>query len=193
MNETLKTTKGKLLVMAMVLAAMLVALAATSKPAAAYTQSTSGKPGSVTNYKAQGSHLAVYCGIAGYNCYTPWVIAQGPVVYRSPASTGTQTIAVLYTFERWNGSGWVQAAQKSATRSLQAGYSKIQMPRGDYTPNGNGYFRVHTSIGWANSNDTVAFGQRHLFYTQVGDYSCNTNLPSKCNASNGWVQLQGAP
>lgn len=193
MMEAAKTTKGKLLMMAIVLAMVLVALAATSKPAAAYTHSRSGNPGGVDAYKAQGSHLAIYCGIAGYSCYTPWVIAQGPVVYRSSSSTGTQTITVLYTFERWNGSGWVRTAQKTATRYLYAGYSRVQMPRGDYTPNGNGYFRVHTTIAWANSNDTVVFGMRNLQYDQVGDYSCNTNLTSKCNASNGWVYLQGAP
>jgi hypothetical protein len=172
--------------MAMVLATMLVALAATSKPAAAYTATSEGRPGSMEAYKIQGSHYNS-CQSMGYECWTPWVTGTGPVVYRSPATTGTQNIAVGYQLYRWNGSSWVLQNTRIYHRTLSAGYSWIQMPRPDFLPNSGGYFRVVTGVSWANSSGQN-LGSKTLDYNQSGDYRCNTRFTSSCSSSD-WVYL----
>ena len=188
MNEAIKTTKGKILMMAVVLATMLVALAATSKPADAYTVTNSGRPGSVEAYKIQGTHFNS-CQSMGYECWTPWVTGTGPIVYRSPATTGNQAIVVVYDLYKWSNGSWTKQSTRNHTRTLSAGYSKIQMPRPDFLPNsGAGYFRVMTTVGWGNSSGQT-LGIKVLDYNESGDYSCNTRFTSACSSSD-WVYLK---
>ena len=158
-------------------------------PASAYTVSSRGSyPGSVTGYVVQGSHYDT-CPSTYYTCFTPWIVGSGPAVYRSPASTGNQTITVGYELQRWiDGHGWVTHGSRVHERTLYAGYSWLQMPRIDFLPNRGGHFRVIIGVAWGNYNDTVNFGVRKLTYNQWGDYTCNTRFP--CQNGGSWVWLR---
>ena len=189
MNEAVKTTKGKFLVMAVVLATMLVALAAASKPADAYTQATGGRAGSVTTYKIEGTHLNP-CAAMSYSCYAPYVRSAGPLVYRSPATTGKQLIGLQYELAKWNGSNWVVHSTKTYARYLQAGNSWIRMDGHEFQLNSPGYYRVKLSITWQTPTNQY-LGHRIRLSDQPGDYYCNTQWTDRCNASNGWLELNG--
>ena len=167
----------------------------TPDQASAYTYKNSGKPGRTpTVYKVQGTHLGVECGLpSGLKCYTSWLIADGPVVTRSPAFGGTQRVTVLYTFKRWNGNNFAPFYRASAVRYIGAGTSAIRLPYGDVLPNpNNGYFRVQINISWKNGSGSRYYGSKVLYFNQNRDYYCNTIFTSACSVGSGSVYLTGA-
>ena len=181
--------KGKILMTAIVLVTMLVALAATSKPAEAYNQyRIDGQPGGVTGYQIQGSHYNT-CQLTsvGDTCWTPWVYTDGPIVGRSPATTGNQAITVVYQLQRWNGNNWEDSAFQRHSRTLYAGYSRIQMPNINITKAQTGHFRVNIGTRWTSANGVV-LGNSILSYNQSGDYACRSNV-KPCSTGAGWVYL----
>lgn len=190
MTSKLKTG-GRFFSVIMIAIIMAGAGMATPKQASAYTHSTTGYwPGAVTGYQMLGSHYD-WCAHLGGGCWKPMVYGSGPLVYRSPATTGTQLIAVSYQLQRYNSSTlrWENFGQQTHQSYLYAGRSSIQMPRVEFLPHtGSGYFKVLIAVGWGNSDGTQTFGTRHLDYNQWGDYACNTRF--KCSAGTGWVWLR---
>lgn len=159
-------------------------------PASAYTTRNSGNPGRVTGYQVQGSHYDS-CTSPYYTCFTPWVVGHGPAVYRSPSSSGTQTITAVYQLQRYNGSYWVNYSSRVYTRYLQRGYSWMYLPRIDFLPNTAGSFRVVIGIAWSNQYDTVTFGAKKLVYNRSGDFICNTRFPCEAGAGYVWLRSPG--
>lgn len=188
MNTSIAPTAHRFARVLLVLLATVIALTVLqAAPASAYTTRSSGSPGRVTGYVVQGSHYDT-CPSPYYTCFTPWVVGTGPMVYRSPASRGTQLITAVYKLQRYDGSYWVDHSQRVHTRYLYAGYGRLRMPRVDFLPNSGGYFRVIIGVAWTNSADTASHGAKVLTYNQVGDYTCNTRFP--CDARNGYVWLR---
>ena len=176
---------------------MLLALVATvalgtlqAAPASAYTVRKNGSPGKVVGYQVQGSHWDT-CPTTAYSCFSPWVVGSGPVVYRSPASTGKQGIVAVYRLQRWNGSAWAHQADRTHVRYLPRGDNRLRMPRVDFLPNAAGYFRVIVGIAWGNADGTRSFGAKVLKYNQAGDYSCNTRFPCEAGAGYVWLRSPG--
>lgn len=181
----LPRTLIRVLLVAIVAALMLTVV--QTAPASAYTTRKSGAPGRVTVYQVQGSHYDV-CPSTYYSCFNPWVVATGPLVGRSPASSGAQRIGVVYNLQRWNGSSWVHQSQQTHVRIMDRGVNRLRMPRIDFLPNSAGHFRVTMVVGWANGRDTRGFGSRVYAFNQAADYTCNTRFP--CQVGAGWVWLR---
>lgn len=162
-----------------------------SAPASAYTWRNSGRPGRVVGYQVQGSHYNSCTFTTYYTCFTPWVVGTGPLVYRSPASSGTQKIAAVYQLQYHDGSNWVNQAQRIHTRYLRRGDNRLRMPRIDFLPNGGGYFRVVIGVAWSNYADTIGYGSKRLVYNQYGDFTCNTRFPCEAGAGYVWLRSPG--
>jgi hypothetical protein len=185
--RTLRT--ARLILALLVVATVMTTVRAT--PAAAYgTVSNGSHPGRVIVYQVQGSHYNSCVG-QSYTCFTPWVVGTGPMVYRSPASTGTQKIGVYYQLQRWTGSTWAVQSERTHAAFLHAGYDRIQMPRVDFLPNRGGYFRLVVVVAWNNANETRAFGSRSYIYNDRADYVCNTRFPCSVGAGNVWLRSPG--
>jgi hypothetical protein len=177
-----------LLLSALVVFAFAISLLPNT-PASAYSQSKEGRPGPVTAYRIQGSHYDVCPGQWYGPCFNPWVVGTGSVVYRSPASQGTQVISAVYRLQWWNGRSWVKLSDRSHQYYLYRGYSSIQMPRVDFLPTKGGYFRVKMGITWHYANTSQYLGGRVLKFFQRGDYVCNTSFTRFCSAGAGWVYI----
>lgn len=169
--------------------ALLVLGGFWAAPAAAYTQRLSGRPGRVIAYQVQGSHHQTpFCQPNGacFTYFQPWVVGTGPVVYRSRATSGRQTINAQYNLLRWNGSAWENWSQRNYSLTLRRGYSRLRLPRIDFLSTRAGYFQVRTAIQWVGPRRVL--GGRGIRYTQRGDYICNTRYP--CQAGAGWIWLR---
>ena len=170
------------------LATVLAALLGSSSTASAYQHvGVSGRPGAVQPYATQGTHLQVPCGAAGYyNCFAPGLFVQGPVVYRSPAATGTQYVYVRYTVHRWSAGSWVQETARNFSGTIGAGQSGVRLPTWNVLTT-VGHKRTTFSIGWAD-----AYGRTIATSAVVmngNDYACNTRFTLRCDAYNGSVAV----
>lgn len=179
---------GVLVAMSAILATALLLVVVAVTPAHAYHYGTQGRyPGNVSPGVVQGSHIDLCAGL-GYTCLKPWVYATGPVVYRSPASTGRQTVQVNYQLDRWNGSNWVVQSTKAYASYINPGYGSVRMPRVDFQPtSGRGYYRLGMAVAWGNSTGSVGYGSRALSFDEARDYVCNTRYA--CSVGAGWVYL----
>lgn len=172
-----------------VLTLVVVGLAGSASPAAAYTQITGGSyPGAVTSYQIKGSHY--WTGFA----WSPRIDIPGSLVYRSPASSGTQKIVVLHELYVWTGSSWSFVTRDANAAYLYAGYRSIWMPNVDFLPmQAARYFKVITAVAWSNPDGSRAFGSRAIDFNGF-DYGCQYNLGTRfvCTTGNGWVYLGAA-
>lgn len=173
---------------AALLAILLTTLLLSSPSASAYTHTTvSGRPGPVRPYQTLGTHLQVNCGAPGYvDCFGPGLTISGPVVFRSPASTGTQYVTVRYNVYRWTGAAWVYETSRDFSSTIYAGQTGAAMHT----------WQVHTTSGFKKTSFNVvwsnAYGQ--ILATSVvamngNDYACSTRFTFKCTAYNGWVAV----
>lgn len=169
-------------------AVLLTALLAWAPSASAYVHVTgSGNPGAVQAYRTLGTHLQVPCGAVGYyNCFAPGLTVSGPVVYRSPASTGTQYVKVRYTVFRWNGSGWYIETTRDFSGTINAGQTGVALPAWNVLTT-SGHKQTGFSIVW-----TDAYG-RALATSAVSmngnDYACSTRFTYRCSAHTGSVAV----
>jgi hypothetical protein len=160
-----------------------------STPAASAYQhnAVSGRPGSVRAYQTLGTHLQVPCGGYGYtNCFAPGLTVQGPVVYRSPASTSTQYVTVRYTVHRWNGVAWVYETSRDFYGPISTGQTGVALQTWKVLTT-SGYKKTSFSIVWSN-----AYGQ--ILATSAvamngNDYACSTRFTFKCTAYTGSVAV----
>ncbi len=162
---------------------LLVGLVATAlsfgftstEPAAAWQYSASlGSVGSATL-------PTIYAGDvyqAGVKYFTIYGNA-GPVVYRSPASTGTQHVRIKYTVERWNGGWTVLTSSSTMSGQINAGQSWVRFAAPYLLPNvTTGYFRVTYAIDWRNSAGTVV-GSTFAVPSVATDHVCGTVNPNR--------------
>ena len=165
-----------------------VALAALAPAAGAYTGNASGRPGGVTFERIQGTHFNTCTHTTAYTCFTPWIVGSGPIVSRSPAFGGTQSVGALYVLQVWNGAAWVTfGTLRRHTVYVSAAQPTARFPRVDFLPKRGGYFRVVIAVAWSTLGD-VSLGSRGARYDHNADYFCNTRFP--CSVGSGSVYLR---
>jgi hypothetical protein len=170
------------------LAIVLTTFLMSTPSASAYQHvAASGRPGSVRAYQTLGTHLQVNCGAYGYvNCYGPGLTISGPVVYRSPASTGTQYVTVRYTVLRWNGVAWVFETSRDFYSTIYTGQTGTALQTWDVHTT-SGYKRTTFSIVWTNPYGQILASSR--VDMNGNDYACRTRFTFKCTAYNGSVAV----
>ena len=108
------------------------------------------------------------------------------MVFRSPASTGTQYVTVRYTVHRWNGVAWVYETSRDFSGTIYKGQRGAAL-RTWQVHTTSGYKKTSFSIVWSN-----AYG-RILATSAVAmngyDYACSTRFTFKCTAYNGSVAV----
>lgn len=170
------------------LAAVLTVLLGSSSTASAYQHiGVSGRPGAAQAYATQGTHLQVLCGARGYyNCFAPGLFVQGPLVYRSPATTGAQNVHVRYGVHRWSAGSWVQENARDFSGTIGVGQSAVRLPTWNVLTT-VGHKRTIFSIVW-----TDAYGRTIATSAVVmngNDYACNTRFTLRCDVYNGSVAV----
>ena len=179
----MKTITRILLALITTLAALLVAPSAD-----AYTHSSTGSPGRVTAYRVQGTHYPVWTPYG--TSWSPGLRTPGPTVYRSPATTGAQTVVVIIQVKRWDGYAWRNVQQRTREYTIWTGQSGIRTGDWDLIPTAlnRGQWTVSMAIVWGRRSTGAGLGTRTIYMNQQGDYECATTF-STCYAGAGWVNV----
>jgi hypothetical protein len=120
-------------------------------------------------------------------------VSTGPVVYRSPATTGDQIILAAYGVEMWNGAGWVPFAYSPMgvlRLTIRANQSSVVFPNLYIQPPvmPAGYYRVTWSFVWGTTTG-AALGSTNVVSNLTTDHVCgSTNR--WCRAYVGYFQLR---
>jgi hypothetical protein len=165
-------------------AVVLATLSLTATSASAYTPTNTGRVGAVTVYRAAGTHMEACVG-CGY--YTPAINVPGPVVGRSPATSGAQNLVAIWQVQYWDGARWVQLVNKQLSFRINAGQSAIRLPQQAFILRQAGYLRVNLAFAWGTLAGTQ-LGSKVVEMNQQGDYTCATSMP--CQTGPGWVWLR---
>ena len=168
------------------LAIVLTAFFASSPSASAFTHTgVSGRPGPVQPYQTLGTHFQVACGAPGYtNCFAPGLKVQGPVVYRSPASAGTQYVTVRYSVYRWDGAAWYHETSRDFSGTIYTGQTGAALQTWDVLTTG-GLKRINFSVVWSNPYGQILASS--VVNMNGNDYACSTRFTFKCTAYNGSI------
>jgi len=155
-----------------VLALVVLFSALPAGKAYAWSYATpSGRPGAA-------SIPTIYVG----DLYMPWGSTQftlygstGPIAYRSPGSTGAQTVAAVYTVQKLVGSSWVTTATAGMfTGQIGATQSSYRFPTPYIQPvESRGYFRVTWTFVWHSSTGTY-LGGTNVVSNLATDHVCVT-------------------
>lgn len=172
---------------ASILALVLATFMAWIPSASAYQHvGVSGQPGSVQAFSTIGVHHKVVCPVAGWSpCYAPGLVVQGPDVYRSPASTGTQYVTAYYFVYHWDGGAWVETSSKAFSGTIATGQNGVALPDWSYLPRNGGYLATGFAIEWSDGSGRVL--ATSVIAMNGDDYSCTTRFPGKCTAFTGYV------
>ncbi len=120
-------------------------------------------------------------------------VSTGPVVYRSPASTGDQIVVAAYGVEMWNGSSWVPFAYSPTgvlSLPIKANQSAVVFPNLYIQPPvmPAGYYRVTWSFVWGTATG-APLGATNVVSNLATDHVCgSTNR--WCRAYAGFFQLR---
>jgi hypothetical protein len=173
-NKVTKVLESKLrrTFMVALLLVALFSLVPAGNAGAWYYAGTSGRAGAVaipTVYI-----LDTYMGSTVGNIYT---LASdiGPLAYRSPASTGTQVVGMIYQYEKWNGSAWVVSARSNmVTRQILTGQNSVRFPAVYMTPtDARGTFRITWTFVW-NTTTGANLGGTVINPSTINDHKCLT-------------------
>jgi hypothetical protein len=155
----------------------------TGKASAWAYDSWSLRPGAVSAPAINVSNLRLGDG----NIYLTLLSNTGAVAYRSPASTGAQNVAAVYTVQKWNGASWVNVTKKgpfigqiSATQSYLV-FNPVYIT---LSPT-NGYMRIVWSFVWSTTTG-VQLGGTNLVSNLANDYVC---LRPRCFSYTGYFQV----
>jgi hypothetical protein len=118
----------------------------------------------------------------------------GPIVYRSPASTGSQTITAMYYVEKWDASSsrWVITAVSPnlLTGQISANQVGVQLAAPYIQPvQARGYFRFSWFFEWRTSTG-VKLGDTVIHSNLVADHVCQTPY-RLCQSNSGYFQTGG--
>jgi hypothetical protein len=112
----------------------------------------------------------------------------GPLAYRSPASTGAQTVLLRVQYEKWNGTQWVLSAHTSWTRQILAGQNSVRFPTLYIQPlEAKGAFRVTWQFLWASPTG-ASLGVITVLPNTTSDHVCVTPYRT-CRSNNGYFQV----
>ena len=185
-RRTARSVGRRIIVLGAMVATLVAGNAGTAQ-AWSYT-AASGSAGSVTLPRINVSDIFVNYG--GTSAATLTIDSTtGPLVYRSPATTGAQDVFAIYQLEKWNGSAWASVAQSTKSGRIAAGYNAIRLPRVSFMPtSGKGYYRVAFAIGWKVPGASTNLGMGVLNANATSDFACISPL-RPCQVSAGFVQV----
>lgn len=114
----------------------------------------------------------------------------GPVAYRSPATTGVQTVNSRYYVQIWTTGGWANSAHSPLmTGQLNSGLSTVTFPRAYLQPlQTRGYFRVTWAFDWYSNGSLI--GSTSVVSHLTSDHVCVTQS-RLCQSSAGYVRTGG--
>ncbi len=156
--------------------------------ASAYTSpSTAGYYGAVTPRGVLAGGVYYRETGALYGSTVPALTVTGPVVGRSAATTGAQTVEYRYAIYQWSGSGWVNAYNSMTfVQAIPAGYSAAAFePSVVRTAPVATAYRVTFSVTWKDAYGRF-LGARNFDYAHAGDYRCTV---ASCTVGSGWVRI----
>jgi hypothetical protein len=177
---------------AVVILAMLFGALPTGKAHAWAYRNITGRPGavSVPTVRFGDTLLQTSAGLIA----APRFDSAGRYVYayRSPATSGDQTVKALYVLEGWSGSGWVKIAHQGwMTRVIRAGQSYVAFPALDISPSNfrrGSYYRVTWSVIWATPAGAGLGGTR-VVSNLASDHRCVTTR-YLCTSYAGYVLIR---
>jgi hypothetical protein len=112
--------------------------------------------------------------------------------YRSPATSGDQTVMAAYTLQRWSGSSWVTIAQQGwLTGVIRAGQSYVAFPALNMVPSNflrGYYYRVTWAVVWSTPTGT-GLGGTMVVSNLATDHTCVTTR-YLCTAYAGSVLIR---
>ena len=163
----------------------LLLLGVGAQSASAWT--FSGAAGPIGSVTLPAVHVSDLVMPSGYRAFT-LLSDGGPVVYRSSATNGYQTIRARYTVEKYVNGAWHQAVNSPLmSRTIATGQSAIRMPAMYLQPSSaRGYFRVTWAFDWHNASGTLV-ATTHVVSNQVGDHTCTTPV-RWCQSYAGFVR-----
>jgi hypothetical protein len=171
-----------------VLVVMVVLGSAPVSKARAWTYNAStGRPGSVIVPTIYVGDLLMPWGLRQFTLYG----STGPLVYRSPATTGAQAVAARYVVEKWNGYAWVMTTQTGMlSGTIAAGQTAPYRFAAPYIQPvaTRGYFRVSYIFAW--SANGVGLGGTKVIGNLTSDHGCVTPY-RLCQSYAGYFRTGG--
>ena len=124
---------------------------------------------------------------SGYRAFT-LLSNNGPVAYRSPATSGYQTVKARYTVKKFVDGAWYQATNSPLmSRTMATGQSAVRFPALYLQPgSARGYFRVTWAFDWHNANGSMV-ATTHVVSNQTSDHACVTPV-RWCQSFAGYVR-----
>lgn len=175
-----------------VVAALAAALVLPASASAWEYAVTNGQPGQVWMppvYPFEDGRFTTYGPFLMFTTF------DGAYIYRSPATSGQQSVAGIYLVQRWNGVQWyVASRQNTPSYTIAAGQEGVYVPRLWRSPGRNqlynrGQFRVQFLVAWTSGGpEGPGLGSTILSPSQVGDLRCRSML-RPCQATARWVRL----
>jgi hypothetical protein len=171
------------------LSVTLIALVSAGDAAAWKYGSTTGLRGQVTSTP----QISVAdCELRVSNIPYPILTIQGnrgPIVTRSPATTGAQNVSVFYSIERWSGSAWGRITSASGTQTLAAGSNAVRLPYLYVQPTtGVGSVRVVMWFTWTDAASGRTLARTAVLPSRTGDFACVTPKRS-CAAYSSYIRI----
>jgi hypothetical protein len=194
MSVLLRTPLVRVRRLAVVLALATVAGAGLAvTPADAVTGSVlSGRPGSVTVRNAP-MLLAWDTQFVSYGVPLTFrnFDTQGAIAYRSPATSGAQTVTARYFLQRWTGQWTNWRTSDTYSGVLSGGTTSISFPRWQDSPAsqpiGENHYRIVYAMNWYDSLGRN-IGFMEVFHNRVGETKCATKWV-RCTPSPGWITM----
>ncbi len=187
-----RTSRTALRLSRTVLSLLLAAAAVVGlnvQGASAWTSGASGSYGWVTPRPVLGGRTYVTAVGALYGSYVPAVTVFGPVVGRSGATSGAQTVEYRFAVYQWSGSQWVTTYNTGApyVQVIGAGQASTTFGADVTQPQRAGYNRVTFTVTWKDAYGRV-LGTRSFDDAHASDYNCAYGVTG-CVVGQGWVWI----
>lgn len=182
-------TLRSVLVASAVLVAALAVVGLPDRPAAAWSYAaTVQRPGAVSIPRVNATDWT-YSSVST----VPFLYSsEGPVAYRSPASTGAQNVAGSYAIQRWTGTQWATiSTQYTPAYTISAGSTWVRLPALNVTlqPHMRGYLRVSWAFAWTSATNAASLGATVILPSSTSDFACVTRSVRPCGTSSSWVRV----
>ena len=179
----------RILMLVLALAILFISLTLDQAYAWSHTMG-SGTKGNVSVPSIHIGDLYMPYGMIQFTLFAE----TGPIVYRSPASSGSQIVTALYYVERWDlsSSRWIITAVNPYILTGQIGANQlgVQLPAPYMQPvQARGYFRFSWYFEWRTSAG-VKLGDTVIHSNLVADHVCLTPY-RLCQSNSGYFQTGG--
>ena len=173
-------------VLAVLVVMVLLGSAPVSKARAWAYSAPTGRPGAVIPPTISIADLYMPSGLRQFTLLGN----TGPLVYRSPASTGAQNVGAMYVVEKWDGYKWVISARSGPLSGMiAAGQTAYRFAAPYIQPIASrGYFRVSFVFSW--SANGVNLGTTSILGNLTSDHVCVTRY-RLCQSYAGFFRTGG--